>query len=216
MEKIVDIINVEDTPNEQERKQLILNFKQEIQSYTPDWKKIIHTNQSMEKISIEEILDRKVIIFRKRMCALRKSRGLTQAQMAERLSCSKQYVSKIEKSIKNIPIKILEDIHKCFAVPIAYLLGLIDDDICEPDIAEYYFWENPHSKYNIVKSDVINERLLHPMEFFGAPQKTLEEKVFEEIKKHYDLLMLFDDIMNCSKEKKEKMIQIMKFLNKTL
>ncbi len=196
--------------------ELVQKFNQEIKYYKPDWKKIIYANQSDEELTLDEILDKKVEVFKKRMREMRKSRGLTQEMVAKMLNCSKQYISKMENSIINIPIKELGDIERFFDVPIAYLIGLTDNELDVPDDTECYFWENPNSQYNIIKSKVVTKRLINPFESWGTPPETIEKRVFNEIKDHYDILTLIDDIMRCSKEKRERLILIMKYLNKIL
>lgn len=208
----------ENTINEKssQNEELIEEFKRVIKQYHPNWKIILHAICSEGELSFEQNLDKFVEIFRQRMKEMRKSRGLTQQEVAYRLSCSKQYVSKIENSINNIPIDILDNIQRCFSLPIPYLLGLTDDSSREPDIAEYYFWENPDDKFNTIKEAVIKPQLIYPMETWGPPPETLESKVAKEINGQYDILMLIDDIMNSNKEKKEKLIKIMIYLNKIL
>lgn len=199
-----------------EKTELIKKFQQEIHSYTPDWAKIIRTNQTDENLSIYEILDRKTEAFRKRMREMRVSRGMKQQDIAIRMGCSKQYISKIENNITNIPIERLEEISDIFGISIAYLIGLTDDEVHIPGVEEIYFWEYPQSKYEVIKSEVIEKRLINPLQFVGSEKDKLEEKVLNNLKNHYDLLCLMDEILHYENEKKVKFIKIMRFLIKNL
>ena len=207
---------IKSTMSEQDLGELKNQFAKEISCYIPDWKRIITANQTNENLKYDEIIDRKVEIFRKRMHDMRKDRGLTQAQMAERLSCTKQYISKIEKNINRIPVERLADINRIFGVPIPYLLGLTDSEEIIPKNEEIYFWENPKSKYSVIKDDVIKEPYINPMIFWGPPSETLADKVLEKIKDDYAILTLLDDILKSSKEKREKILKSVKFLMEIL
>lgn len=55
---------------------------------------------------------------------LRQSRGITQAQLAERLGISRTAVSYREQSVKPPPSGILIDLSRIFHVSVDYLLGL--------------------------------------------------------------------------------------------
>lgn len=151
-------------------------FNNMIRIYKPNWQRIIDVNNISTKI------------FGSKLRELRRSRDLSGAELGERLSCSKQNISKIENGEnKRIPIEKFELIESLFPIPIAYLLGLTDDDDRTIDRTEYYFWENPDSKFNAIKNEVINGGLLIPFETWGFSKERIMEEVIELLQNDYEL-----------------------------
>lgn len=62
--------------------------------------------------------------FGERLAALRKERGWTQPQLAERLGTTVTMVTYLERRAKNPTVKTMEQIARIFGVPITELLGL--------------------------------------------------------------------------------------------
>jgi transcriptional regulator with XRE-family HTH domain len=62
--------------------------------------------------------------FGERLAALRKERGWTQPQLAERLGATVTMVTYLERRAKNPTVKTMEQIARIFGVPVSELLGL--------------------------------------------------------------------------------------------
>ena len=62
--------------------------------------------------------------FGERLAALRKERGWTQPQLAERLGTAVTMVTYLERRAKNPTVKTMEQIAGIFGVPVSELLGL--------------------------------------------------------------------------------------------
>jgi transcriptional regulator with XRE-family HTH domain len=58
----------------------------------------------------------------KKVVVLRKAAGLTQAQLAERMNCSVQYVSLVERGTQNLTLYKLAEIADLFDVDVKDLL----------------------------------------------------------------------------------------------
>ena len=188
-----------------EKDTLINSFEKKMISYFPNWNTIIDANNVTTKT------------FGQRLKRLRKSRGLNQVEMGERLSYKKQNISKIENGKnKQIPVDKLDFISDIFSVSIAYLLGLEDDDGVHFDKRHYYFWENPNSEYGLVKEDILNKPLIYPMETWGSPKEEMINIVIEELKTDYDLLDSLYRIFTIEKTKRKNFIDIIKALKNIL
>ena len=61
--------------------------------------------------------------FGERLAALRKERGWTQPQLAERLNATVKMVTYLERQAKNPTAKTIEQIAQVFGVPVNALLG---------------------------------------------------------------------------------------------
>jgi transcriptional regulator with XRE-family HTH domain len=61
--------------------------------------------------------------FGERLAALRKERGWTQPQLAERLGTTVKMVTYLERRAKNPTVKTMEQIARIFGVPVSDLLG---------------------------------------------------------------------------------------------
>jgi transcriptional regulator with XRE-family HTH domain len=64
--------------------------------------------------------------FGERLAALRKERGWTQPQLAERLGTTVTMVTYLERRAKNPTVKTMEQIAGIFGVPVTDLLGLAE------------------------------------------------------------------------------------------
>src|SRR5580704_6949496 len=62
--------------------------------------------------------------FGKRLAALRKERGWTQPQLAERLATTVKMVTYLERQAKNPTVKTMEQIAQVFGVPVSDLFGV--------------------------------------------------------------------------------------------
>ncbi len=62
--------------------------------------------------------------FGERLAALRKERGWTQPQLAERLGATVTMVTYLERRAKNPTVKTMEQIAQIFGVPVSDLLGV--------------------------------------------------------------------------------------------
>ncbi len=60
----------------------------------------------------------------KRMATLRRSRGMTQVQLAEMLGCSQQRVVSLEKGRRRVPVTDLPTLSKALGISIAELIGV--------------------------------------------------------------------------------------------
>ena len=76
--------------------ELLDKFFDEIKYYAPNYENIVYANQYGEKLSENEIYERKLESFCTNMRLLRKNRRISTQVMGERLSCTKQNISKIE------------------------------------------------------------------------------------------------------------------------
>ena len=75
-----------------------------------------------------------------RLKELRKSRGLTQAQLAKELQTSQQTISGIEANNELVPTDIVIKASKYFNVSVDYILELSDDkhnQVCEERMYHY-------------------------------------------------------------------------------
>lgn len=188
-----------------ERDILINAFENEMMHYFPNWNAIIEANNIAPEI------------FGQRLRKLRESRGLTQVEMGERLSCGKQNISKIENGKnQNIPVKKLDDLSDLFSVSIAYLLGLNDDDSLQFDKRQYYFWEYPDNKYEFVKEDVLKKPLTFPMETWGNPLENMLKTVIEGLRTDYDLTQFLYLVFTAKKTKQKKIRDIVIAIKKIL
>ena len=61
--------------------------------------------------------------FGKRLAALRKERGWTQPQLAERIGTTVKMVTYLERQAKNPTVKTMEQIASVFGIPASELLG---------------------------------------------------------------------------------------------
>ncbi|MGH7943320.1 MAG: helix-turn-helix domain-containing protein [Limisphaerales bacterium] len=61
--------------------------------------------------------------FGERLAALRKERGWTQPQLAERLNATVKMVTYLERQAKNPTAKTIEQIARVFGVPVNALIG---------------------------------------------------------------------------------------------
>lgn len=200
-----------------EREKLTEDFWDEMGNYSPDWDKIIKMNRPTGNYAPAEIQKMTVEPFCNALKHLREKRQLTLKEMGERLSYTKQYISRIEHcAIKNIPINKLELISGCFSVSIAYLIGIIDDDSCEPDLAQYYFWEHPDCKYLPIKDEVIHKPLIYPIEFCGKPLENLIKELEQKIGNDYELALALNTILDLKNLKRKKLITIIKNLSQIL
>lgn len=197
---------------------LLNKFFDEIKYYAPNYEKIVYANQYGEKLSENEIYERKLESFCTNMRLLRKNRRISAETMGERLSCTKQNISKIEnKKIKKIPINNLEFIHSRLDVSIAFLLGLTPDDGSEPSLTEYYFWEHPESEFVKIRHRIGQEKpLSYAMDYFGKPSKKIIESLIPKLEKDYELLSALDDILSAQPEVRKANIEIIKNLSKIL
>lgn len=59
----------------------------------------------------------------KNLTTIRKSRNLTQAELAEKIGVTSRMIQRYEKGESDIPMKNLEKLSKLFEVPIAYFYG---------------------------------------------------------------------------------------------
>lgn len=201
------MINQECTLSPEQREDMINSFRDEMRSYVPNWSAIIEANEPRDKYFSQETQKTPVESFCDAIKSIRKKMNLTQEQMGERLSCSRQNINKIEHKIpKTIPVDKLESISECFSVSVAYLLGLIDDDSIEPDITEYYFWEHPNSEYLAIKDEVVNKPLIYPLETFGVPKEVLIKRLTENLKNKlenkYDVIVALNTILELPNAKK--------------
>ena len=188
-----------------ERDILINAFENEMRHYFPNWNAIIEANNIAPET------------FGQRLRKLRESRGLTQVEMGERLSCGKQNISKIENGKnKNIPVKKLDDLSDLFSVSVAYLLGLDDDDSLYFDKSQYYFWEYPDNKYEFVKKDVLNKPLIYPMETWGNSLENMLKTVIEGLRTDYDLTQFLHLFFTAKKTKQKKIRNIVIAIKKIL
>ena len=204
--------------SESEKRSLINKFREEVAGYIPDYGKIATTNQFPDKYSDSDMDEKKRDDFSKAMKSIRKFVGLTQSEMGERLDCSKQKISKIEKNdFIIIPDGgALERIAELFSVSVAYLLGLVDDSACEPSKEEYYFWEHPGCIYESIKEDVISERLINPIATFGPGKKELLDYTMGELSQDYELLEAVAAILKAKGLKRKKAVENIKSLKKIL
>lgn len=62
-------------------------------------------------------------VFKTRLCELRKSRGLTQEQLADELGLTSSAISSYERGIREPSLKTINDIADFFNVDKGYLLG---------------------------------------------------------------------------------------------
>jgi transcriptional regulator with XRE-family HTH domain len=63
--------------------------------------------------------------FGERLAALRKERGWTQPQLAERLGATVKMVTYLERQAKNPTVKTMEQIASVFGIPASELLGSV-------------------------------------------------------------------------------------------
>lgn len=191
-------------------------FQDELSFYSPNWDTIANEKQKMEN-GEEMTYEKKLENFCNAIIKIKEEHNLSLRRMADKLSCSYQYIWEIvKKKIKKIPIKRFGDIAMCFSVSEAYLLGLVDDEGINPDIAECYFWEKPKGEFLVLKDCIEMERLYDPMATFGAPTEKLAEYVCEKLKKDYILLSALDRILKATPKKRAGAIAIIKNLEKIL
>ena len=202
-----------------EKVELIALFKEALRNYNPDWRKIATTNQFPEKLSDEEDRKKKAKSFGQAIKEIRSRRELSLQQMSERLSCSRQYVYKIETvGVSKLPIDKLESIANTFGISPAFLIGLIDDETYMPDNAEYYFWENPDSEYLTIKDEMKLRPLTNPIAFFGTPKARLIARIYEELKKdiNYDFVVALDKILLSEPKKRNAAFNLIKIMSDML
>ena len=189
-----------------EKENLIKEFENEMNTYEPNWKNIVDRNADIITVDV----------FAERMQKIRMDRNLTYAQMAQRLSYSRQAVFKIEKKqIKKIPVDRLEIISYCFSVSIAYLLGITNEETRTFDKTEYYFYEYPNNRYLEVKDKVIRNRMIYAMETWGPSIEQLNDRIIKKLKGDYELLTALDLILDES-NKRDYLVSIIKNLGKIL
>lgn len=171
-----------------EKQQLIDKFYDKIVAYRPDWNRIIEVN----KISVKT--------FGEALQNVRKARGINGETMGESLSLSKQAISKMEKGqYKFIPVDKLDLISNTYAVSVAYLLGLTDNQSEFLEKEEYFFWEFPESEYVAIKDEVTPKRLLYAMMTWGMPVDKMMEYVDENLRNDYELLQALYNILKTEK-----------------
>ena len=188
-----------------EHELLMERFAKEVTTYYPDWNAIINANHITPDI------------FGKRLEEIRKGQSLKQAEMGERLSYSKQAISKLEKGKnKKIPVDKLEFISNVFSVSVAYLLGLEENKEIAVDKRHYYFWEHPKNDFEYIKKDIFNDTLKYPMETFGASTDKLLTLVIKGLKKDYALLSAIYWILRAEDSKKKTACEIIKSIEKIL
>ncbi len=188
-----------------EHELLMERFAKEMTTYYPNWNAIINVNHITPDI------------FGKRLEAIRKERDLSQAEMGERLSYSKQAISKLEKGKnKKIPVDKLEFISNVFSVSVAYLLGLEKEAKTALDKRHYYFLEHPKNDFEYIKNDIFNDALIYPMETFGASTDKLLTLVIEGLKEDYALLSAIYRILRAQDSKKKNACEIIKSIEKIL
>ena len=79
-----------------------------------------------EFIRLEEVLEHLRIMLSVEMKDLRSCRGLTQAQLAERLGCNQSWVSKVENAENNTGIESI--LRYLFALDANLVLGVLDNE----------------------------------------------------------------------------------------
>lgn len=194
-----------------EKELLKERFYREMQYYCPNWKRIVHTNQSGR----DGDYGKKLQDFCEAMKSIRETRGLSMQKMGERISYSRQFICEIEKKgIKKLPIHKLGLIANTFSVSVAYLIGLVEDDYCEPNITQYYFWEYPNSQYEIIKEEVIEGSLIHPMQTWGSPIDTILGEISQMLKNDYELALSIQEILKREGRKRGEIVSIIKSLAK--
>ena len=201
------------------RAELIDSFTEVLRDYNPDWVKIASINQHPKELSDEDARKKKVESFGRAIKEIRERRGLSMQQMGKRLSCTRQYVFKIETAgVSKLPIDKLERIAYTFGISPAFLIGLIDDETYMPDKIEYYFWENPDSEYLIIKDEIGSKPLINPVAFFGTPKTRLVTRIHEELKKEldYDFVVALDRIMSSEPKKRNAAFNLIKIMSDML
>ena len=77
--------------------------------------------------------------FSQRLAALRRERGMTQAELAARLGISKSAVSMYERGNREPELDLLQEMADLFGVSVSSLLGRERDDLLngDPELTEY-------------------------------------------------------------------------------
>lgn len=197
--------------DEETAKLMVTKFFEQTQGYRPDWKKIAETNQYVGKLTDQEAYAKKLAAFKKAIAVIKEEHELSHQQMADRLSCSKQQISKIltsninpkngTVSIKKIPTDKIDLITEVFSVSGAYLLGLTEDVEKEFSYEAYYFWENPDSEFLPIRDRVVKE-YQYGVATFGSPLALLKEKLWENLKDDYELILALNSMLKSEDRKK--------------
>jgi transcriptional regulator with XRE-family HTH domain len=74
-----------------------------------------------------------VKLFAERLRELRKSKGLTQVDMAKLLHCTKQHYQRIEYGKINIPTLTLIELARFFHTSTDWICGLTNNPVFHPD-----------------------------------------------------------------------------------
>lgn len=206
------------------KEKLLNEFLNEFKFYTPDWKKIIDTNQFPEKYSNEDMYKSKLESFGKAMKDMRVNYPggtKTLRQFAELVPYSHAYIDRIEKNnISKFTVSKLEQIAKDFNLSVAYLIGLIDIPNFEPSKIDIYFWENPNSEYKAIEAE-IREALpdekgkaymIQPVN--RIPLEKLKERIVELIGNNHELAYSIHGLLSSSQNKRYNVIKILEHLNK--
>lgn len=203
---------------------LLNEFLTEFKFYTPDWAKIIDTNQFPEKYSDDDMYKFKLENFGKTMKSLRVNYpggSKTLRQFAELVPYSHTYIDRIEKNnISKFTVSKLEQIAEEFSSSVAYLIGLIDKDHFEPSKIDVYFWENPDSKYKAIETEIRealpNEKgkdyMIQPAN--RIPLDKLKERIGELIGNNHELAYLIHGLLSSPQKKRYNVIKILEHLNK--
>lgn len=205
--------------------EMLLNeFLNEFKFYTPDWKKIIDTNQFPEKYTDEEMYKFKLKSFGKAINDIRVNYpggSKTLRQFAELVPYSHTYIRRIEQNnISRFTVSKLEQIAKDFSLSVAYLIGLIDKRNFEPGKIDIYFWENPDSKYRAIEAEIRralpNEKgkayMIQPVN--RIPLEKLKERIAELIGNNHELAYSIYGLLSSPYKKRYNVIKILEHLNK--
>lgn len=204
------------------KKTLLDNFLNEFPCYTPDLKKIIEVNQFPDKYSDEEMRLFKLKSFGKAMRYFRinyPTGEKTLREFAELVPFSHTYLNKIENNqIKSLQVSKLETIAKDFFSSVPYLIGLTDDAHLVPSRIDYYFWENPKSKYMPIRTEIQealpNEKQLHHG-IQVIPELSLEElkeRICKSIGTDRELAETLNSLLSSSGKKRYNIIKILSYL----
>lgn len=204
--------------------ELLNEFLHIFKAYSPDWEKIINTNQFPEKYSDDDMYEFKLKSFGKAMKNFRvnyPSGYKTLRQFAELVLFSHTYINRIENNdISKLTASSLEQIALNFNSSVAYLIGLIDKEHFKPSRIDEYFWGNPNSKYKAIEAEIRealpNEKglgyLIQLVDVISLDE--LKERIVKLIGDNEELAYSIYGLLSKPSKKRYNIIKILEYLNK--
>lgn len=143
------------TMSDQQIRNLEYCFRQEMETYEPDYKKIAETNQYKQLSDADED-ERKRQAFANGIRSIREIKHYTCEKMGKMLKVSKQRINEYELgNFKYIPVELIPKIKLFWGITPAYMLGMSNDMDSEPHLEQYYFWEHTENTPYEIFRDIV-------------------------------------------------------------